>query len=313
LRSWSIDGIYADVPGPIDLTQVRTFVHLYESRSVTATAEALSVTQPTVSYTLGKLRRRFDDDLFVRTATGLQPTGTSSRLYEPLRTALAEIDRAVSSAEVFDPAVTTREFRVMLSDFGELSFLPLLVPAFDEHAPRARLLVRPLVVDAAADLLVSGELDLVITSVVLESERLTRLPFMEVDYAALVSAHHPRIRSRRASARTYARERFVSVEGTVGHQGPVDLLRSPDLHDRIELRLSSYASVPYVVAASELVAIVPRHIGGIFEARFDVRVVDLPWAIEPIRVAAYTRRSVTGPQRWLAELVVARLSSQRLR
>lgn len=299
--------------GPIDLTQVRTFVQLYETRSVTATAEALQVTQPTVSYTLAKLRRRFGDDLFVRTAEGMLPTDTCTQLYEPLRTALAEIDRAVSSAEIFDPAVTTREFTVMLSDFGEMSFLPLLVPTFDEQAPYARLRVRPLVVDAVVDQLVSGEVDLVITSVVLESERLTRRPFMAVDYAALVAARHPRLRGRRAAARTYAQERFVSVEGTIGHQGPVDLLRAQDLQGPIELQLSSYASVPYVVAASELVAIVPRHIGEIFAARFDVRVVDLPWRIEPIRVAAYTRRSATEPQSWLADLVVSRLSSQRLR
>jgi len=301
------------MPGPIDLTQVRTFVHLYETRSVTATAEAMRVSQPTVSYTLSKLRRRFGDDLFVRTPRGLLPTGISPHLYEPLRAALEEIDRAVTSAEKFDPATTGREFTVMMSDFGELSFLPLIIPVLGEHAPQAPVRVRPLVIDAVVDLLVSGELDLVLTSVVLESERLSRWPFMGVDYAALVSSRHPRIRGRRVAAASYARERYVSVKGPFGHQGPVDLLRTQDLEDRVELELSSYAAVPYVVAASDLVAIVPRHIGGIFEARFDVRVLDLPWHIEPIRVAAYTRRSTTEPQRWFAELVVDRLAGERLR
>src|SRR6476660_706654 len=164
------------MPGPIDLTQVRTFVHLYETRAVTATAEAMRVSQPTVSYTLSKLRRRFGDDLFVRTPRGLLPTGISPHLYAPLRAALEEIDRAVSSAEKFDPATTGREFTVMMSDFGELSFLPLIIPVLGEHAPHARLRVRPLVIDAVVDLLVSGELDLVLTSVVLESERLGGWP-----------------------------------------------------------------------------------------------------------------------------------------
>ncbi len=301
------------MPGPVDLTQVRTFVHLYETRSVTATAEALRVSQPTVSYTLGKMRRRFGDELFVRTSRGLQPTGTSTHLYEPLRAALEEIDRAVRSAETFDPATTGREFTVMMSDFGELSFLPLIIPTLVENAPHARIRVRPLVVDAAADLLVSGEIDLVLTSVVLESERLRRSPFMGVDYVALVSSRHPRIRGRRVTARGYALERYVRVRGTIGHQGPVELLRVQDLEDRVELELSSYSAVPYVVAASDLVAIVPRHIGGIYEARFDVRVVDLPWPIEPILVAAYVRRSATEPQRWFADLVVDRLAHERLR
>jgi hypothetical protein len=70
--------------------------------------------------------------------------------------------------------------------------------------------------------------------------------------------------------------------------------------------------VPYVVADSRLIAIVPPHIGTIFQAHFAVRVVDLPWRIEPIRVVAYTRRTATEPQRWLFDLVVGRLSTERL-
>jgi len=301
------------VPAPIDLTQVRTFIHLYETRSVTATAEALRVSQPTVSYTLGKMRRRFGDDLFVRTARTLVPTGAADQLYEPLRAALEEIDRAVSAAEVFDPSTTGREFTLMLSDFGELSFLPLIVPLLQQRAPNAQLRIRPLVIDAAVDLLVSGEVDLVITSGGIESDRLTRRPFMSMDYAALVATEHPRIRGNRLSAPAFAREHHVSVRGTAGHQGPVNLLKAQNLEDRIKLHLTSYTAVPYVVADSRLIAIVPRHIGTIFEARFAVRVVDLPWSIQPIRVAAYTRRTATAPQRWFLDLVITRLSTERLR
>jgi DNA-binding transcriptional LysR family regulator len=76
--------------------------------------------------------------------------------------------------------------------------------------------------------------------------------------------------------------------------------------------LTSFTAVPYVVADSALVAIVPRHIGTIFQARFAVRVVELPWHIEPIRVAAYTRRSTTQAQDWFADLVVGRIATERL-
>lgn len=293
---------------PIEFTQVRTFVRLFETRSVTATAKALQVSQPTVSYTLNKLRRRFSDDLFVRTPEGLKPTDTSRQLYEPLRAALEEIDRAVSTAEVFDPAQTEREFTVMLSNLGELAFLPLIMQALADQAPHARLRVRPLVVDDAVDVLSSGELDVVITSTVLDSERLSSRPFLEVDYVALVSTRHPRIRGHQASAATFVSERFVSVKGTIGHRGPLGLLRAQGLDDRVDLELSEFAAVPYVVAASPLVAIVPRHIGGILAERFDVKVVDLPWGIEPIQVAVYTRRSATAAQTWLADLLVDRLA-----
>ena len=40
----------------IDLNLIRTFVTLYEARSVTLAAERLFVTQPSVSYGLARLR-----------------------------------------------------------------------------------------------------------------------------------------------------------------------------------------------------------------------------------------------------------------
>jgi len=69
--------------------------------------------------------------------------------------------------------------------------------------------------------------------------------------------------------------------------------------------------VDKVVPASELLAIVPRHIGEIFAARHEVDVVELPWSIEPIHVTAYTRRSSSEAQDWLAALVVETLTRER--
>ncbi len=245
------------VATPIDLVQVRTFVHLYETRSVTATAELLHVTQPTVSYTLAKLRRRFGEELFVRTAQGLAPTPAATELYEPFRSALETIDRAAGPAAPFDPAAAEREFTVMLSEFGELSFLPLLLGRLAEAAPRARLMVRHLVVDDAPDLLTRGQVDLVVTSARLPEQLLVRRPFMVVDYVALAAADHPRLRGERAAASVLAAERFASVRGTTGHLGPVRLLERLGLESRVDLELSDYSAVPYVVAETALVAIVP--------------------------------------------------------
>src|SRR4051794_41861026 len=68
-----------------DLNLVRVFVLLYETRSVTATAEAVRVSQPTVSYSLGKLRRRFDDELFRRGRDGPRGPGGGGPLVEAPR------------------------------------------------------------------------------------------------------------------------------------------------------------------------------------------------------------------------------------
>jgi DNA-binding transcriptional LysR family regulator len=58
----------------IDLNLLLVFDVLYRTRSTTRAAEALHLTQPSVSNALKRLRETFDDVLFVKTAEGMQPT-----------------------------------------------------------------------------------------------------------------------------------------------------------------------------------------------------------------------------------------------
>ncbi|WP_293785535.1 LysR family transcriptional regulator [uncultured Aeromicrobium sp.] len=298
--------------GSIDLNEVRTFVTLFETRSVTAAAERLHVAQPTVSYTLAKLRRRFGDDLFSRTRDGIEPSARAVAMYGPLREALLTIERTTGGPEEFDPATTEREFTALLSDFGELSFLPVLLPQFAQQAPRAWLRAQSLVVDEVVELLVRGRADLAVTSTPLRDDRVVGRPIMTVDYAAIASCDHPRIGSPLITPEEFGQERFVNVRTRSGHLGPVRLLERLGLQTRVELELTSYASAPYVVAASEAVAIVPRHIAEVFARRHALRVIELPWYVEPIEVAAYTRATPSPAQRWFADLVVDVLSRERL-
>lgn len=81
----------------IDLNLIRTFITLYEARSVTLAAERLFVTQPSVSYGLARLRELFDDKLFSRTRDGIQPTFVAQQLYPTLRDCLTRIEGAVQT------------------------------------------------------------------------------------------------------------------------------------------------------------------------------------------------------------------------
>jgi len=150
-----------------------------------------------------------------------------------------------------------------------------------------------------------------VTSARLPEQPLTRRAFMVVDYVALAAADHPRLHQAHPDPSAFAAERFVSVRGTTGHMGPVRLLERLGLETRVELELSNYSAVPYVVAETALVAIVPRHIAEIFAVRHAVTAFDLPWQVEPIEVAAYARRGPGPARQWLADVVVETLSARR--
>ncbi|WP_246018955.1 LysR family transcriptional regulator [Saccharothrix australiensis] len=289
-----------------DLNLVRTFVLLYETRSVTATAEAMHLTQPTVSYSLQKLRRRFSDELFRRAKGGLVPTATAQALYEPLHGALAGIEAAVSGAWSFDPATARATFTLSLSDLGEVSLLPRLVAALPARAPGVTLTVRPLDVVNAADQLGRGEIDAFIASPVLSTPRVARIPLFAEGYVGMVAADHPRLRGDRVGLAELAAERHVAVFGPTGHDGPRRALEAHGLLHRVAVETTRFTSLPYLVRHGDLFAMVPRMVAEVFAAEHHhVRLLELPLDIEPAQVSIYARHAhARGPaQAWLVRFM----------
>jgi DNA-binding transcriptional LysR family regulator len=70
----------------IDLNLLVVFQHIFESRQISLVARQLGLSQPAVSNALARLRRSFDDELFVRTANGMQPTPRAEQLADSVGT-----------------------------------------------------------------------------------------------------------------------------------------------------------------------------------------------------------------------------------
>ncbi|KMZ13171.1 LysR-type transcriptional regulator NahR [Candidatus Burkholderia humilis] len=92
----------------IDLNLLRVFQTIVEERSLTKAGERLALSQPAVSYSLGRLRTLFDDTLFIRTRASMQPTPVALELAEIVGRALDTVRQALRYAERFDPATSTR-------------------------------------------------------------------------------------------------------------------------------------------------------------------------------------------------------------
>jgi DNA-binding transcriptional LysR family regulator len=298
--------------GTFDLNLARVFVLLYETGSVTATAETLHVTQPTVSYSLGKLRRHFDDELFRRTGRGLTPTAGARRLYEPLQRALAEIDGTVRQADTFDPETMSGRFTIALSDLGEATLLPRLLAAARERAPGVSFTVRPFDVEDAEGQLRRGDLDAFVATPVLTSHRTVRIPLFQERYVLMVAADHPRVRGDAVTLPELAAEYHATVSGPSGHVTPRALLAAHGLLDRVIVDATRFSMLPYLLEQTDLTAIVPEYVGEVFTASHRVRLVRLPFETDPIEVALYARHesSRSPAQRWLVRFMAEVLGEQ---
>lgn len=286
-----------------DLNQLRTLVVLYELRSLTATADRLHVTQPTVSYTLRQLRQRLGDDLFRRSGHVMEPTPRARQLFGPLHEALSQIDATVSSPDQFDPASFGGELALALTSIGEQTFLPPIMPALAREAPGLHLKVERLDADQVEEGLLRGTIDLAITVSLMGSPRLWRTPIRGVEYVALSSVAHP---LPPTAPGMFDGRRFVRVSSRGGHVYPLQAMIEQGLMGQITLTVEEYATVPAVLEATDLVVLLPRHVAEVFCGWFPgLRIAELPWPGHSTPVALYTRGDpgLSPAQRWFRSVV----------
>src|SRR5690606_11634191 len=110
----------------LDLNLLVVFDRLLMERSVSGAAEKLGLTQPAVSNALKRLRVLLNDELFLRTTKGMDPTPYALQLAEPIAYALSTIQNTLTQKAVFDPATSGRRFTLAMTDLGEIQLLPPL-------------------------------------------------------------------------------------------------------------------------------------------------------------------------------------------
>ena len=149
----------------LDLNLLLVFDALLREGSVTKAADALGLTQSATSHALNRLRQYFDDPLFVKVGTRMEPTNKAASLRPAVVDVVTNVRRNILPGAVFDPAAATRTFTVCMTDMGELVFLPALLERFKREAPQCTLRTLQVPVEQIENLLATGEADLALGSI----------------------------------------------------------------------------------------------------------------------------------------------------
>ena len=104
-------------------------------RTTSLAAQRLGIAQARASATLGKLRRYFDDALFVRTSRGMEPTPYAEGLFPDVLKCFERLSTPKGERHTFSAETTTRQFRICMTDISEIIVLPKLVNELRRLAP----------------------------------------------------------------------------------------------------------------------------------------------------------------------------------
>jgi DNA-binding transcriptional LysR family regulator len=243
----------------IDLNLLTAFDALVKYGAVTTAAARIGRSQPAMSHALRRLRELFDDELFVRTPDGMEPTARARALADCLTPALEQIRRAIDPRGEFAPGASDRVFTVGMSEYAEIALIGPLTRAVRARAPRIDLRVVPV---SRADYIArldGGTLDVAIGNLNDAPPRFARTLLFEDPLVCVARAGHPAF-ARTLSLGAYVRQLHVLVSPIGEAHGPIDRLLAARGHQRrIAVVVGTYLAVPLVLGSSDLIATMPAH------------------------------------------------------
>ena len=280
------------------------FDEIYKTRSVTRAGENLGLAQTSVSLALGRLRRQFNDPLFVRTADGMVPTPHGLTLLQPLRQALEILRIATQQQVVFDPASSSRTFHLAMTDISHLEFLPALINKIGKVASEVRIEVLR-ITSETPKLLESGEADLAVGFMPELEAGFYQQKLFDQGFACVVRRDHPRIRQR-LTQRLFKREKHVVItaRGT-GHDLVEQALARQGVQRKVTLSLPTLPGVGNLLAQTDLVATVPERVAQMLVRIARVKALPTPFTFPTFSIKQHwhERYQQDPANQWLRSTV----------
>lgn len=291
----------------VDLNLLVVFQEVFHERNISQAARRLQLTQSAVSNALGRLRRTFGDELFVRTAQGMQPTPFAEQLAEPVAAALASINLALNPAAPFDAATSNRHFTIAMTDVGEVYFMPVLVERLGRLAPAVQLsTVRAGAIDLKHEM-EAGRVDLAIgafdkVSSVLYQKRLFRQP-----YVSMFRQGHALAEGTPTLKRFLAARHLLVSSLESPYDGVNQLLVKAGVRAATQFQVPHFTAVPYIVAGTDLVVTVPRKLAERAAAPFQLDFIKPPLRLPLLQTNMFWHRRFgqDAGNLWLRAVIAA--------
>lgn len=282
LRIFGIDTVNAK---SLDLNLLVVFDVLMRERNVTRAGMAVSLTQPSMSNALARLRRHFDDPLFIRSPRGMEPTALAKQLAPSISEGLDTIRRGLEEPMGFRPGESKRTFRLLMSDVAEVTLLPFLMRALKQEAPNAKVRVLPIAREHYGAMLDRDEADLAIGNLTL-GDHFYQQRLFEDRYVCLGATKSHGVQSRIA-LRDYLSAQHVRVTSSRGDALVEDALVKRGLARSISLELANFLAVPLIVMHSELLVTLPSTAHAMLPFSEAVSSYTLPFSIPRANVRQY--------------------------
>jgi len=287
-----------------DIKYLQLFDVLYNTRNVSRAAEYLGQSQPTVSIWLNKLREQLGDPLFVRTQQGMQPTPRAETLIHQSREIIESMRRLSAWEADFQPSTAQRKFTICMTDASHITLLPQILAHI--RAIGTKIQLQAAKIDGnTSKLLETGEADIALGYAPWLENGIYQQTLFQQDWVCLVNKVHPRIKT--LTLQRYANEGHIAISAGTGYQLLESALNSENIKRNVLLELPGFLGLGPIIATTDLIATLPRHIGETISRNANLNLFTCPVPVPTFSVKQHwhTRFHKDAGNKWLRGIIAS--------
>ena len=233
------------------LKQIRYFIAVAETGSITEAGKRLHISQPSVSAAIAELEQRFEVDLFIRHhAQGLSLTPAGARLYKDAKNLLEQAEELRQGAVGLGQALEGELHVGCFQTFAPM-VMPRVIRAFAAAHPAIAISLHEHHVQGVLDGLASGSFEIALTYDLNLGEDLAFEPLVEIPIHAVLAKGHRLAREKEVSLEQLARWPMVLLNLPQSREYFLSLFASRGLRPRIAQETPSFETLRGLVASGD--------------------------------------------------------------
>ncbi|TMG99921.1 MAG: LysR family transcriptional regulator [Betaproteobacteria bacterium] len=301
----------------LDLNLLVALDALLTELSITKAAERLNLSPSATSNALARLREYFDDELLVQVGRRMEPTPRAQGLQEAVRDVLVRVDSTIAIQPQFEPSKSDRVFRIFVSDYTQMVFVPHVLALASEERCTARFEFLPQVTNPHRSL-ERGEADLLIIPRGFLSPDHPQETLYTEDFVCVVWRDGALARGELTFERYLAAGHVVmQPPGNAGDSFEAWFVKRYGVTRRVAVTSYGFTALPVMVVGTDLIATVHARLAHALRAAWPIELRTPPLPITSMEQGLQWHKYRTQDPglvwlRGLLKRAVARMDEQRL-
>jgi len=264
-----------------DLTDLRLFVHVAESKSLTKGAERSHLSLPAASARMKELERQAGVRLLYRAPRGVAPTPAGQSLLQHARTMMSQIEHLKSDLQRFGQGVKGH-IRIFANTTAVTEFMPEVLATFLAEHPQVDVDLQERQTGEIIRGVLDGTTDLGIVAGPVDVDGLEKYHFSTDRLALAVPPGHALDRAGAVHfAETFAHDFIGLHQGSTLQRFLDGLLQGAGGRLNTRVQVSNFESVCRMVEAGVGIGVVPESAGLRHSRTMKIvlKELDEPWAV----------------------------------